>query len=160
MYLFRWRFKECIFSICEIGGNKNSRYLWQDFGKDPFLASFLPDVCGVIFVVDNQLWCGKNGRSKWTLFCPSSRACRKSTITDCLPALPVLVIANKQDLPGALTADEVFDQLSCERLPWVPEDFFCALRLVNAASPRTISVHKKKISSGTQGSERYKSFGK
>ena len=27
-----------------------------------------------------------------------------------------------------------------------------ALRLVNAASPRTISVHKKKISSGTQGS--------
>ena len=26
-----------------------------------------------------------------------------------------------------------------------------ALRLVNAASPRTISVHKKKISSGTQG---------
>ena len=30
-----------------------------------------------------------------------------------------------------------------------------ALRLVNAASPRTISVHKKKISSGTQGSETY-----
>ena len=27
-----------------------------------------------------------------------------------------------------------------------------ALRLVNAASPRTISVDKKKISSGTQGS--------
>ena len=26
-----------------------------------------------------------------------------------------------------------------------------ALRLVNAASPRTISVHKKKIPSGTQG---------
>ena len=112
MYLLRWRFKECIFSICEIGGNKNSRYLWQDFGKDPFLASFLPDVCDVIFVVDNQLWCGKNGRSKWTLFCPSSRTCRKSTITDCLPALPVLVIGNKQDLPGALTADEVFDQLA------------------------------------------------
>ena len=28
------------------------------------------------------------------------------------------------------------------------------LRLVNAASPRTISVHKKKISSGTQGTLR------
>ena len=30
-----------------------------------------------------------------------------------------------------------------------------ALRLVNAASPRTISVHKKKISSGTQGTGKY-----
>ena len=30
-----------------------------------------------------------------------------------------------------------------------------ALRLVNAASPRTISVHKKKISSGTQGNARH-----
>ena len=48
-------------------------------------------------------------------------------------------------------------------LPWVPEDFFSyryffllgALRLVNAASPRTISVHKKKISSGTQGSRAF-----
>ena len=115
MYLFRWRFKEYIFSICEIRGNKNSRYLWRDFEKEPFWASFLPDVCGVVFVVDNQLWCGKNGRSKWTLFFPSSRACRKSTI-NCLPALPCsVVIANKQDLPGALTTDEVFDQLSCER---------------------------------------------
>ena len=28
-----------------------------------------------------------------------------------------------------------------------------ALRLVNAASPRTISIDKKKISSGTQGTE-------
>ena len=39
----------------------------------------------------------------------------------------------------------------CERdIPWVPEDIFF-LRLVNAASPRTISLDKKKISSGTQG---------
>lgn len=53
MYLFRWRFKEYIFSIFEIGSNKNSRYLWRDFEEDPFLASFLPDVCGVIFVVDS-----------------------------------------------------------------------------------------------------------
>ena len=47
--------KEYIFSICEIRGNKNSRYLWRDFEKEPFWASFLPDVCGVVFVVDNQL---------------------------------------------------------------------------------------------------------
>ena len=114
MNLFRWRFKEYIFSICEIRGNKNSRYLWRDFEKEPFWASFLPDVCGVIFVVDNQLRCGKNGRSKWTLFCPSSRACRNSTIK-LPPSASRVVVANKQDLPGALTTDEVFDQLSCER---------------------------------------------
>ena len=54
MYQFRWRFKECIFSICEIGGNKSTRYKWRDFEKDPFLASFLPNVCGVIFVVDSS----------------------------------------------------------------------------------------------------------
>ena len=34
-------------------------------------------------------------------------------------------------------------------LPWVPEDFFLIDN--DAASPRTISVHKKKISSRTQG---------
>ena len=55
-----------------------------------------------------------------------------------------------------------------ETIPWVPEDIFFlsilkprkryffllgALRLVNATSPRTISIDKKKISSGTQGKE-------
>lgn len=43
-----------LFNMCQIGGNKNSRYLWRDFEKDPFLASFLPDVCGVIFVVHSS----------------------------------------------------------------------------------------------------------
>jgi len=39
-------------------------------------------------------------------------------------------------------------------LPWVPEDIFflsILMVLVNPASPRTISIDKKKISSGTQG---------
>ena len=109
VYLFRWRFKEYVFSICEIGGNKNSRYLWRDFEKDPFLASFLPDVCGVIFVVDSsdvERMAAAN-----ELYSALVQELAESRLLNCLPALPVLVIANKQDLPEALAADEVFDQL-------------------------------------------------
>ena len=113
MYLFRWRFKECIFSIWKIGGNKNSRYLWLDFEKDPFLASFLPDVCGVIFVVDSFDAEGMAEANE--LYSALVQELAESWLLNCLPALLVLVIANKQGLPGALTTDEVFDQLSCER---------------------------------------------
>ena len=48
----------------------------------------------------------------------------------------------------------IFAENASKRLPWVPEDIFFLLCLVNAASPRTISVDRKKISSGTQGTKR------
>ena len=59
-----------------------------------------------------------------------------------------------------------FACLTCNKVPWVPEDiFFLSILMVggevaltrkknNATSPPTISIDKKKISSGTQGSNK------
>ena len=84
--------------------------------------------------------------------------------------IKIIILCSTSQVLGCKCNREVQISLKCETLlayPGFQRIFFLidneaalkqnyffllgALRLVNAASPRTISVHKKKISSGTQG---------
>lgn len=102
-------FKEYNFSICDVGGSKHFRYMWRNFKQNDVFLSWAA-MCGVIFVVDSSDLERITEAKK--LYSELHQHLAKDHRR---PVLPVLVIANKQDLSGALAAHEVSDRLSLEQ---------------------------------------------
>ena len=102
-------FKEYTFSICDVGGSKHSRYMWRNFKQNDAFLNWAT-ICGVIFVVDSSDL--ERITEAKQLYSELHQQLAKDHRR---PVLPVLVIANKQDLAEALTAHEVSDGLSLEQ---------------------------------------------
>lgn len=91
--------------VWDVGGQQKVRSLWQHY---------FCETHGLIFVVDsadrNRLW-----EARDELF----RALQNQYMT---PGIPVLILANKQDLPGAMKSAEISEVLELKRLspqhPW------------------------------------------
>ena len=82
--------------LWDLGGQEELQALWE---------SYIPDCHGLIWLVDAA------DRDK----IPQSRvALQKVLARPELSPLPLLILANKQDLPGAAPASEVADQLLCD----------------------------------------------
>eukprot|EP00291_Cryptomonas_curvata_P022084 CAMPEP_0172166476 /NCGR_PEP_ID=MMETSP1050-20130122/9001_1 /TAXON_ID=233186 /ORGANISM="Cryptomonas curvata, Strain CCAP979/52" /LENGTH=184 /DNA_ID=CAMNT_0012837087 /DNA_START=1771 /DNA_END=2321 /DNA_ORIENTATION=+ len=82
-----------IIQYFDVGGAKNFRNVWKNYYSE---------VHGVIYVVD-AADTERLAESKETL--------AKALASEGIPDKPILVIANKQDLPGCLSAVEVTEQL-------------------------------------------------
>ena len=98
--------KEFTFSICDVGGRERNRYMWRNFKRDHPVLNW-DFICGVIFVVDSSD-VARIGEAREL----HSALHRRLAEDHRRPVLPVLVIANKQDRLGALTAHEVTEMLS------------------------------------------------
>ena len=91
-----YRCKEFIFSIYDIKGQKETRHLWRSPKVDGSPS-------GIIFVVDSSELRERIAETRQFL----SEILRGFQ----RPRIPVLVIANKQDLPGALSPQEIAEEL-------------------------------------------------
>ncbi|NXQ35940.1 ARL14 protein, partial [Alaudala cheleensis] len=81
--------KDFTLTFWDVGGQKKMRELW---------SNFLEDTDGLLFVVDSS---DKHRLEE------SRREFELILKNDSLKNVPVVVLANKQDLPGALNAEEI-----------------------------------------------------
>eukprot|EP00002_Diphylleia_rotans_P007328 TRINITY_DN1685_c0_g1_i6.p1 TRINITY_DN1685_c0_g1~~TRINITY_DN1685_c0_g1_i6.p1 ORF type:complete len:392 (+),score=83.44 TRINITY_DN1685_c0_g1_i6:130-1305(+) len=86
-------------TLFDLGGGKNIRGIWQNY---------YAEVHGVIFVVDSAA-ADRLGDACTSL--------HKALTSPNLDGKPVLILANKQDLPQALKADEIAKQLKLHEIP-------------------------------------------
>ena len=95
--------KKSQLSIWDISGSKRSRSLW---------ASYYKGINGLIFVIDSEDRQGITEAQEEFSYALSH---------DDLKHIPVLILANKQDLPGAMTVTEVVEKLELFKIrdrPW------------------------------------------
>ncbi|XP_063264249.1 ADP-ribosylation factor-like protein 14 [Prinia subflava] len=81
--------KDFTLTIWDVGGQKKMRELW---------SNFLEDTDGLLYVVDSS---DKRRLDK------SRREFELILKNDSIKNVPVVVLANKQDVPGALNAEEI-----------------------------------------------------
>lgn len=81
--------KNLTLTFWDVGGQKKMRELW---------SNFLEDTDGLLYVVDSS--------DKWRLE-ESRREFELILKNESIKNVPVVVLANKQDLPGALNAEEI-----------------------------------------------------
>ncbi|NXB73247.1 ARL14 protein, partial [Donacobius atricapilla] len=81
--------KDFTLTLWDVGGQKKMRELW---------SNFLEDTDGLLYVVDSS---DKHRLEE------SRREFELILKNDSIKNVPVVVLANKQDLPGALNAEEV-----------------------------------------------------
>ena len=91
--LFRSEYKNISFTVWDVGGQDKIRLLWRHYYQN---------TQGLIFVVDS------NDRDRID---DAREELHKMLAEEELRDSVVLVFANKQDLPGAMTAPEVTDKL-------------------------------------------------
>lgn len=133
------RDKGVALTVWDVGGQHKMRQLW------PF---YFQDTDGLLFVVDSA----DKGRME-----ASKREFERALRHECLKGIPVVVMANKQDLPGALSADEITKRFHlkrwCANRNWYVQP--CCARTgegLNAALNVLISHVKKKTPSKYEGS--------
>lgn len=94
------------FVVWDLGGQESLRAIWKQY---------LQDIAGLVFVVDSA---DVNRMDE-------ARSCLHSLVRDpSLAGVPIVVVANKQDLLGALSVDEVekrlvLNSLSSVRNPYI-----------------------------------------
>lgn len=93
------RSKGTVFQVWDIGGQDKTRSLWKSYSRS---------ADGVIFVVDSA--------DEERLEEARMELHRFANLRESL-AIPIMVLANKQDLPSALTADQVEERLNLNKLP-------------------------------------------
>ncbi|CAJ1380492.1 unnamed protein product [Effrenium voratum] len=98
LYRLRLAYKNIKLTVWEIGGQDKIRALWRYYfqGKD-----------GLIYVVDSS----DRGRIQ-----DAKEELQKILAEQEMEDAALLVLANKQDLPNAMTAAEVVDKLELEKL--------------------------------------------
>ncbi|XP_046584622.1 ADP-ribosylation factor-like isoform X1 [Haliotis rubra] len=90
--------KGVTFTVWDVGGQGKIRQLWKHY---------YPNTQGLIYVVDSaDRLRMKEARSELHVICSSPE----------MAGVPVVVIANKQDLPGALKPPEVAEELDISDL--------------------------------------------
>ncbi|XP_032887070.1 ADP-ribosylation factor-like protein 14 [Amblyraja radiata] len=125
--------------VWDVGGQHKMRQLW------PF---YFQDTDGLLFVVDSA----DKGRME-----ASKREFERALKHECLKGIPVVVMANKQDLQGALSADEITKRFHlkrwCSNRDWHVQP--CCARTgqgLSAALNVLFSLVKNKIPSKYEGS--------
>ncbi|NXV42984.1 ARL14 protein, partial [Uria aalge] len=81
--------KDFTLTVWDVGGQKKMRHVW---------CNFLENTDGLLYVVDSS--------DKWRLE-ESKREFELILKNEFIKSVPVVVLANKQDLPGALNAEEI-----------------------------------------------------
>ncbi|NWW09137.1 ARL14 protein, partial [Oreocharis arfaki] len=81
--------KDFTLTFWDVGGQKKMRELW---------SNFLEGTDGLLYVVDSSDKCRLD---------ESRREFELILKNECIKTIPVVVLANKQDLPGALNAEEI-----------------------------------------------------
>uniref|UniRef100_A0A8C7XHT4 ADP-ribosylation factor n=1 Tax=Oryzias sinensis TaxID=183150 RepID=A0A8C7XHT4_9TELE len=95
-------YKNISFTVWDVGGQDKIRPLWRHYFQN---------TQGLIFVVDS------NDRERVT---ESAEELSKMLLEDELKDAVLLVFANKQDLPNALSVSELADKLGLQALLWTP----------------------------------------
>lgn len=93
------RSKGTVFQVWDVGGQDKTRSLWKSYSRS---------ADGVVFVVDSA--------DEERLEEARMELHRFANLRESL-AIPIMVLANKQDLPSALTADQVEEKLNLNKLP-------------------------------------------
>ncbi|CAD5117836.1 unnamed protein product [Dimorphilus gyrociliatus] len=93
------RSKGTVFQVWDVGGQEKTRSLWKSYSRS---------ADGVLFVVDSA--------DEERLEEARMELHRFANLKESL-AVPIMVLANKQDLPSALSADQVGEKLNLNRLP-------------------------------------------
>ena len=91
-------YKNLEFNCWDVGGQDRLRALWQHY---------FDNTQGLIFVVDSA------DRDRIT---EAAETFQRVAADDKLKNVPILIYANKQDLPGALTVPELTDKLGLTKL--------------------------------------------
>ena len=92
------KFDETVYDFWDLGGQDKVRPQW---------GPYYQGASGVIFVVDS---------SDHSLFNGAKAELHKAAQDKRLTNIPFLIFANKQDIQGALTRDQLIEQLSLENL--------------------------------------------
>jgi ADP-ribosylation factor protein 1 len=86
------------FTVWDVGGQEKIRQLWKYYYQN---------TQGLIFVVDSS------DRDRISEAAEELHGILKE---DCMAGVPVVIIANKQDLPNPLSCSELVDKLGLEKL--------------------------------------------
>ena len=100
-------YKGLNFTVWDVGGQDKTRVLWKHYYQN---------IDGLIFVVDS------NDRDRIE---DASKELKKMLSEEELKDCPVLVMANKQDINGALTAAEVTEKMGMHQFKgrlWLVQD--------------------------------------
>ncbi len=89
--------KDVVFTIWDVGGQERVRPLWRTYAKG---------ADGIMFVVDSSADRESLEEAKLEL----AQLCKNSDTN----TLPIVILANKQDLPNALSINHLYDYLTDE----------------------------------------------
>ena len=92
------QYKNISFNVWDVGGQTKLR---------PFWKYYFEGIDGVIFVVDS------NDKDRMT---EGKEELHRMISEDELKGVPVLVLANKQDIPGAMPVPEICEELGMNKL--------------------------------------------
>ena len=100
-----FEYKHIKFTIWDVGGQDKIRPLWRHYYRDAY---------GIIFVVDS------NDRERIDDSSGTDNSAKEELhrmlAEDELRNAPVLVLANKQDLPNAMSVNEITEKLGLNQL--------------------------------------------
>lgn len=91
--------------VWDVGGQKQMRHHWK---------SFYQDTAGLVFVVDSS------DRQRLD---EVRRELEHTLRSELLRGRPVVILANKQDLPGAASVTEIMEQLNLRKMCYAREWF-------------------------------------
>ena len=100
------------FLVWDVGGQEKLRPLWRSYTRA---------TDGIVFVVDSSD-CERFDEAKMELL--------RSIRTPEHSAVPVLVLANKQDLPGARDATQVSARIEDLVILWTKETFYSKYSII------------------------------
>ena len=91
-------YKKLTITLWDIGGQDKIRILWRHYYEN---------TGAIIYVIDS---------SDVNRIEESSEELFKMLNEDCLAGVPVLIYANKQDLPNALSVSEIIDKMGLQKI--------------------------------------------
>ena len=110
--------KDVVFTIWDVGGQERVRPLWRTYAKG---------ADGIMFVVDSSADRESLEEAKLEL----AQLCKNSDTN----SLPIVILANKQDLPNSLSINQLYDYLTDELM--LKNDF---KRLTQHKNTRPINI--------------------
>ena len=95
------------FDISDIAGNKNAQVLWEEYCNGSNL---------ILYVIDS---------ADQEAVAASEQQLESLFANENISSIPILVIANKQDLPEALNPDDIMDKLKLQNVNDRKIKLFC-----------------------------------
>lgn len=99
------QYKDCEFTVWDVGGQEKIRPLWRHYYNNTNGIIFVVDSADTERIDDSELMAGN-----------AKEELARCLQEDELRGVPVLVFANKQDLPGALKCNKIAEMLGLNQL--------------------------------------------